>query len=77
MISLVYYYKNIINYNSTFCFSILSKFIENSFKMASQDAKFKEIITSIEFGNIYMVRMNRPKKLNALNSQVNFGDLSL
>ena len=33
--------------------------------------KYQEILTSIEFGNIYMVRMNRPKKYNAFNHQVN------
>ena len=31
---------------------------------------FTEILTSIEFGNIYMVRMNRPNKYNALNSMM-------
>lgn len=30
----------------------------------------RAIITSIEFNNILMIRLNRPKKFNALNSEV-------
>ena len=32
--------------------------------------KFKEILTSIEYGNIYKIVLNRPNKRNALNLQV-------
>ena len=28
------------------------------------------IVTSVEFNNIFMIRLNRPKKFNALNNQV-------
>jgi len=33
-------------------------------------SKYKEIVTWIEFGNIFMIKFNRPKKYNALNEQV-------
>lgn len=34
---------------------------------------FTTLLTSVEFGNIYMVRMNRPKKYNAMNQEVKLG----
>jgi peroxisomal 3,2-trans-enoyl-CoA isomerase len=34
------------------------------------NSKFKEIVTSIEYGNIYKIVLNRPNKRNALNLQV-------
>ena len=47
---------------------------ENPGEMRRSGSKkvFTTILTSVEFGNIYMVRMNRPKKYNALNQEVKF-----
>lgn len=45
---------------------------ENPGEMSRSGSKkvFTTILTSVEFGNIYMVRMNRPKKYNALNQEM-------
>ncbi len=40
------------------------------------NSKFKEIVTSIEYGNIYKIVLNRPNKRNALNLQVLIINLS-
>ncbi len=33
-------------------------------------SKYEAIVTSLEFGNIFMIKFNRPKKYNAMNGQV-------
>ena len=38
--------------------------------VAATTGKFKQILTSIEFGNIYKIVMNRPTKFNAINVEM-------
>jgi hypothetical protein len=35
-----------------------------------QNTKFTEILTTVEYGNIYKIVLNRPNKRNALNLKV-------
>jgi len=37
----------------------------------SQSKFGDEILTSIEFGNVYKIVLNRPEKLNSITAQVN------
>jgi len=36
-----------------------------------ENNKYKEIITSIEFGNVFKITLNRPNKFNAFSKEVN------
>ena len=36
-----------------------------------ENNKYREIITSIEFGNVFKITLNRPNKFNAFSKEVN------
>ena len=47
----------------------LSKSSNEQDAVPASSSKFKEILTSVEYGNIYKIVLNRPKKRNAITLQ--------